>query len=132
MDVPSLWDSTLELTQDFYDEILKSPVPLNLTALNSLTRSPLAMDIYTWLVYRVFVLKRSGKPFVMIPWAALKEQFGSDYADTGNGLTCFKYNFKLRLKDVLAYYPEAVGAIEDVKSSGCLRLKDCALQIPKF
>jgi|ThiBio_inoc_biof_1041523.scaffolds.fasta_scaffold00229_36 hypothetical protein len=126
----ALWDSTLELSQDFHDEILKAPVPIDMRVFHALTKSPLAMDVYTWLTYRMFVLRRSGRPFVLVPWIGLKMQFGAGYPDTQQGLYNFKDNFKKRLREVLNFYPEARDCIEDDKKAGCLKLWPAQLHIP--
>lgn len=127
VDQAALWDSTLDLSMTFFDEILAAPVPLDMDVYHALTKSPMAMDIYTWLTYRMFVLRRSGKPFVLIPWPSLKAQFGAGYPGTQRGLYDFKANFKRRLSEVLLFYPDARGHIEDNK--GCLKLLKCQLHI---
>ena len=121
-DQAALWDSTLDLSQTFFNEILAAPVPFNMSVYHALTKSPMAMDIYTWLTYRMFVLRRSGRPFVMIPWIGLKKQLGAGYADDQQGIYDFKANFKKRLREVLIFYPEARDAIQDDKKSECLKL----------
>jgi len=75
-DQGGLWQSTLTLTQDFYEEIVKHPVPLDLRALRSLKKSPLAIDIYCWLTYRMSYLKGATP----VTWGQLHGQFGADYA----------------------------------------------------
>lgn len=87
------------------------------------------MDIYTWLTYRMFVLRRSGRPFVLIPWIGLKKQFGAGYGDHQQGLYDFKANFKKRLREVLNFYPEARESVAEDKMSGCLKLTPCAFHI---
>lgn len=129
-DERSLWESTLVLSQNFADEILKAPVPIDMRVFHALTKSPLAMDIYTWLTYRMFVLQKSGRASTRIPWVSLKMQFGSGYANTDQGIYDFKTNFKKRLREVLAFYPEARSAIEDDKKAGCLILKPAPLHLP--
>lgn len=126
----ALWDSTLELSEDFSREILAAPVPIDMRVFHALSKSPLAMDVYTWLTYRMFVLRRSGRPFVLVPWEGLKMQFGSGYPDTQRGLYDFKANFKKRLNEVLAFYPEARACLEDDKKSGCLKMRPAQLHIP--
>lgn len=125
----ALWDSTLELSEDFAREILAAPVPIDLRVYHALTKSPMAMDVYTWLTYRMFVLRRSGRPFVMVPWIGLKMQFGAGYPDTQQGLYDFKANFKKRLREVLAFYPEARSCIEDDKKAAALKLWPAQLHI---
>lgn len=128
-DQASHWDSTLDLSQSFFDEILAAPVPLDMDVYHALSKSPMAMDIYAWLTYRIFVLRRSGRPFVLIPWIGLKRQFGAGYGDHQQGLYDFKANFKKRLREVLNFYPEAREAVEEDKKSGCLKLTPCVLHI---
>ena len=130
-DQASLWDSTLELSSQFYKEIIDAPVPLDMRVMHSLSKSPLAMDIYTWLTYRMYVLNRSGRPQVLIPWESLMAQFGASYPNTAIGLRSFKQNFKKRLEEVLNFYKEARGAVDDDgPGSKHLRLKPCKLHIP--
>lgn len=124
-DESCLWSSTLTLGSDFYNAIMKAPVPLKMEALQSLRKSPMSMDIYTWLVYRMFTLNvaaRSGKrKEARIPWAGLKRQLGGGYEDTPQGVRSFKTNFLKRLREVLLYYPDARSYIDE--SPGCLVLK---------
>jgi hypothetical protein len=104
----STWASTLVISEGFFNEVMASAVPLKMGAYRSLSKSPLAMDIYTWLVYRLFVLGKSPRKTVTIPWARLQRQFGANYGGTGNqAVHSFKKNFKLQLRKVLAHYPEA-------------------------
>ena len=51
-----LWDSKIRLGEDFYNEIISHPVPLDMNTLKALKRSPLGLDLYLWLVYRTFAL----------------------------------------------------------------------------
>jgi hypothetical protein len=99
-----LWKSTVTLGTDFFKEIIKSPVPIDMLALKQLKRSPLALDVYFWLTHRMFYLRRD----TMIPWPLLQMQFGADYPADGRGPLDFKRNFLLRLKQVLAIYDTAV------------------------
>lgn len=121
-----IWTGEVELSQNFFDEILATPVPFKLEVYRSL-RSPLAMDIYCWLVYRIFLINRSRKPFVFIPWTGLQAQFGSCYSD----IYSFKTNFTKQLRVVFDSYPEAREAIKEDKAKGCLKLHPCALHIPQ-
>ncbi len=123
----SLWDSTLELSERFFNEIVSAPVPIDLRVFHALSKSPMAMDIYTWLTYRVFVLNVSGRREVLIPWAGLKLQFGGNYGNDKQGLYNFKLNFKKRLREVLAFYPDASSSIDDTGEH--LRLQPCKLHI---
>jgi hypothetical protein len=72
-------------------------------ALKALKHSPMALDIYCWLTYRVSYLKKKTE----IPWPALQMQFGAGYPDTLRGQLDFKRNFLKHLQSVLVIYPEA-------------------------
>ncbi len=74
-------------------------MPIDLRALKALKGSPLALDIYSWLTYRMSYLR---KP-CLIPWEALQTQFGADYGR----LRDFKRKFVSHLADVLHVYPAA-------------------------
>lgn len=105
-----LWQSTVNLSEPFFNEIIERPVPVDMRALKALKKSPLALDIYCWLTYRMFYLKAP----VSIPWAALQGQFGADY----KVLRQFKAAFLRELKKVLVVYPEAKVLTADTGRDG--------------
>lgn len=113
-----LWESTLILSKRFYEEIVDSPVPIDMDALKVLKRSPMALDIYCWLTYRMSYLRTSTS----IPWRILEMQFGADYQHTRN----FKIKFLQQLKKVSIIYPEAK---LEVNETGLL-LRPSKLHIP--
>ena len=92
------WRSSLMLHEDFFSEITRSAVPVDLRAIAQLKGSPLALDLYTWLTYRMSYLR---KP-TLVPWEGLKAQLGADYARTRD----FRRTVLARLEDVVAAYPE--------------------------
>jgi hypothetical protein len=96
-----LWESNLTLTDEFYKECITHPVPVDLRVLNALSSSPMAMDIYTWLTYRIAICRRPS----LVPWNLLQAQFGN--ADT-QLLANFKQNFARALKLVLAIWSPAI------------------------
>ena len=71
---PVLWDSTIELGEKFFNEIIACPVPLDVNVLKAIKRSPLGLDLYLWLTYRLFGL---GEP-LSLTWRQLYRQFGSN------------------------------------------------------
>ncbi len=46
----ALWDSKIELSEKFFQEIIRHPVPLDLNILKALKRSSLGIDFYLWLM----------------------------------------------------------------------------------
>ena len=99
----ALWQSNITLSQPFFTEVINHPIPIDLRALKALKRSPMALDIYTWLTYRMFCLKRE----TTIPWQALQMQFGAGYAPTEQGTRDFKKRYLDQLKKVCLIYPAA-------------------------
>jgi hypothetical protein len=99
----SLWQSTLTLSERFFDEISNNPVPLRMKTLEALRGSSMALDIYCWLTYRNFYAQRASR----IPWEALQAQFGAGYPNTARGKRNFKIKFLEALKKVSVAYPEA-------------------------
>ena len=73
---PGLWDSKIELGEKFFEEIIQHPVPLDLNILKALKRSSLGLDLYLWLTYRTFTLRRP----LRLSWRQLYRQFGLDSA----------------------------------------------------
>jgi hypothetical protein len=62
------------LSERFFNEITEKPVAIELRALKALKHSPMALDLYLWLTYRMSYVKNRTP----IPWSALQLQFGSD------------------------------------------------------
>ena len=98
----TLWPSSVTLSTEFYQSILAAPIPINLdhlAALRALRGSGLSIDIYTWLAWRMFNLKKS----TLITWQRLAQQFGTDYARTRD----FKAQFLKQLRPVTIVYHQA-------------------------
>lgn len=102
-DEPISWHTKLELTEEFYEEVLAHHVPIDRNTLLMLTHSPMSMDIYVWLTYRYSYLFRTTD----VPWADIRNQFGSSMADDMNGRKNFKRRFKEAAERVSELYPEA-------------------------
>lgn len=98
-----LWKSTITLSQRFFEQIIEKPVPVDMDAMMKLKRSPMALDIYFWLTYRLSYLHKD----LVLPWPLLQMQFGADYAQDAEGQYNFKRKFLLRLKDVQKIYDKA-------------------------
>jgi Plasmid encoded RepA protein len=101
-----LWQSSITLSDPFFKEVVDRPIPIDMRAMKALKQSPMALDIYTWLTYRVSYLKRPS----VIPWSSLAMQFGSNYAE----LRFFKRAFLEELRKVMTVYPHVrVEGLED-------------------
>jgi hypothetical protein len=98
------------LGQNFFTEVTRSAVPVDLRALHVLNASPLAIDLYVWLTYRMSYLK---KP-TLIPWKSLQAQLGSDYFRPRD----FRRRVSKHLEAVIGIYP----AVRLSQSKSGLRL----------
>jgi len=71
----SVWESKVTLGEAFYAAITEAPVPLDMRVLREIKRSPLALDLYAWLTWRIGRLNRP----LYLSWEQLHGQFGADY-----------------------------------------------------
>ena len=97
-DLPSLWDSKIELGEKFYNEIINHPVPIEMNTLTALKRSTLGLDLYLWLVYRTFTLRAP----LRLTWRLLYCQFGAhpDKASDNQTVQHFRYKVLRELKKI--------------------------------
>jgi len=93
------WRPKIILGKHFFHEITGSAVPVDLRALHRLRISPLALDLYIWLTYRMSYLR---KP-TLIPWESLQAQFGAKYCRPRD----FRRSARTQLGNVLRVYPGA-------------------------
>ena len=99
-----LWDSKIRLGEDFFNEIIQHPVPLNMNTLAALKRSPLGLDFYLWLVYRTFALRAP----LRLSWPTLYRQFGAEPDKAGDNRTvqAFRTDSLRELKKIKLAWPE--------------------------
>lgn len=98
-----LWPGTLRLHDSFYNILMESPVPLDNRALDALSGSSLALDIYCWLAHRLHRIE--GRPLTL-HWHSLRGQFAQEYTGK-NAEKDFKKKFLIALRNVLMVYPDA-------------------------
>ena len=98
-----LWESKIRLGEDFFNEIISHPVPLDMNTLKALKRSPLGLDLYMWLTYRMFSLTRP----IRLSWPKLYRQFGADTkkADDKRTVDNFRTKCLRELKKIAAAWP---------------------------
>ena len=114
-----LWQSTITLSETFFNEVVHRPVPVDMRAIKALKQSPMALDTYTMLTYRMSYLKQ---PTVIL-WPSLAFQLGSDYAE----LRFFKRAFLQELRNVMLVYS---GVRVEVLDYG-LKIMPSLTHIPK-
>ena len=103
-DQPSLWESKIYLGEQFFNEIIRHPVPLDMNTLKALKRSSLGLDFYLWLAYRTFTLRAP----LRLSWRHLYRQFGADPAKAGDKRTVDNFRTKAlrELKKIKLAWPE--------------------------
>ena len=119
-----LWESTVELGQDFFQDIIRHPVPIDMNTLRALKRSPLGLDLYLWLNYRTFALRAP----LRLPWQQVYRQFGSSPGKAGDNLTIqnFRRDALRELKKIKTAWPD----LHYDTAQGVLVLCPSAAQIP--
>lgn len=90
--------SYIQFSEEMWSMFTDNPVPLNRGIILKLGKSARALDIYQWLAYRSYGLR---KP-LFIPWRFLKPQF--DMASTP--MRSFKQRFREAMRKVCAAWPE--------------------------
>ena len=98
------WESKIELGEKFFHEIVRHPVPLDLNILKALKRSSLGLDLYLWLTYRTFTLKRP----LRLSWIRLYRQFGVKPVESVDKRTAddFRKDCLRELKKIQIAWPE--------------------------
>ena len=103
-DEPSLWESKLRLGEDFFNEIIQHPVPIDMNTLTALKRCSLGLDLYLWLVYRTFPLRAP----LRLTWKQVYRQFGlhPDKASDKRTVLNFRSQALRELKKIKLAWPE--------------------------
>ncbi len=102
-DEPVLWDSKIKLGGEFFQEIIRYPLPLDMNILRALKRSSLGLDLYMWLTYRTFALMKPVK----LRWRDLYRQFGVNPAQARDKRTVdnFRTDCLRELKKIEVAWP---------------------------
>lgn len=98
-----------KLSETFYEQLRRHPVPIEESAIRHINRHSMALDIYCWAAYRLHAL--SGP--TPVSWRALHAQFGGGI----RRLDHFRETFQEQLHLATAVYP---GARIEVRSTGLL------------
>ena len=128
-DQPGLWNSTVLLSESFFLEITNRPVPFDMRVVQLIreqTQSPLALDLFLWLNYRLKYLNRPTE----IPWEKLQLQFGANYADTRQGRHEFKKEFLKQMETVRWAFKKAAPSIQELTDGKGIKLLPGETSIP--
>ncbi len=75
----------IRLSETFYQQLLQYPVAIDPLSIMAIRNSPMAIDVYCWLAYRLLAVTEPTS----ISWIGLKAQFGPGVAAMRN----FKFQF---------------------------------------
>ena len=90
------------MTEGFFGHLREHAVPLNENAIRQLRESATALDLYTWLAYRL--PRVSAKKAAFLSWDQLAAHFGND----GKNIRKFRQTVRDAWdRQVSAVYPEA-------------------------
>ncbi len=95
----SLFLETARLSETFFEQLQRHPVPIEEAAIRAINNNSMALDIYCWLAYRLHVLPAQRS----ISWKALHSQFGAGFLR----LDHFRPRFIENLQLALAVYRDA-------------------------
>ena len=98
------WNSKIVLGEDLFNEIIRHPLPLDMTTLTALKRSTLGLDLYLWLVYRTFALRAP----LRLSWQQVYGQFGVAPAKASdkNTVQMFRRDALRELKKIKLAWPD--------------------------
>lgn len=111
------------LSAAFYADLTSAVVPLDAGMVRQLRRSPLALDVYCWLTYRMSYLRG----ITVVTWDQLRGQFGAGYPDTTRGRLDFKRKIRIAFDKVEAAWPEVSA---DLTANGIM-LKPGSPSVPR-
>ena len=103
-DERTLWQSKIVLSHEFFNEIVRHPVPIDMNTLAALKRCSLGLDLYLWLTYRTFSLKSP----LRLTWRQLYRQFGLHPSKASDKRTVQNFRRKVlrELKKIKLAWPE--------------------------
>ena len=94
-----LFTESATLSESFFRQLQKHPVPLEDAAIRAIANNSMALDVYCWLAYRLHVLPAP----TLVTWKAAMGQFGAGFAQ----MKSFKQRFQPNLELALAVYRDA-------------------------
>jgi hypothetical protein len=98
--------SSLLISQVLFQSILERSAPLSAPAIKALRKSPMDLDVYAWLVHRLYQLSKPSA----VSWEQLSQQFGHSY----RALRAFRRFFGDSLGRVRSVYPDANVKISEI------------------
>mgnify|MGYP002713014616 CR=1 FL=1 len=94
-----MFESYLIISEALYKSLKAKPIPIDIRALKALKSSPLALDLYMWLNWRVYGSHRKNS---YVSWQQVMDQCGGEYSDAKE----FARKAKKWLKKIKNFWPE--------------------------
>jgi hypothetical protein len=101
----SLFIETATLSEMFFNQLKKHPVPVEEAAVRQIANNSMALDLYCWLAYRLHALMQPTR----VSWHALHQQFGRNVRRPDH----FREQFRETLALALAVYPDASVEVQE-------------------
>lgn len=98
IDQQSLWPSTIQFSDDFYSQLERHALPVDIRALRAFSNSSRKLDLLFWITYRITRLQSK----LILDWEPLKRQFGDGF----NRDRAFRAQLADDLADVLELFPK--------------------------
>lgn len=100
---PAMFESWIEVGEKFYEAVVGSNIPVRTAALKALKRSPLALDLYAWVAFKVWDANRKNSG-VFVDWEGLRRQLGCDYDP--KRIDHFKDKVKTTMRKIQLVFPD--------------------------
>ncbi|GEP03656.1 replication protein RepA [Methylobacterium oxalidis] len=99
------WSKTVEFHQDFYDNLIRHALPVDIRAARAFSGSARKLDLLFWVGYRLRALQRP----LRLTWDNLHGQFGAENAS----IRSFRQAFKADLAHLCEVFPRLPLALDD-------------------
>ena len=124
----TLWMSRIRLGEDFYNEIVEHPIPLDMNILKKLRRSSLGLDLYMWLSYKTYRLYTLKQKPEKLAWERLYVQFAADPSKVNDQYAI--NNFRKDIIRELKKLKLSWRTLDYATPKGCLEIRPCPPSIP--
>jgi Plasmid encoded RepA protein len=94
----SLWPTTIQFSDEFYTQLERHALPVDVRALRAFSNSARKLDLLFWITYRITRLETK----LVLDWKPLKEQFGEGFHRDRD----FRAQLADDLKSVLELFPK--------------------------
>ncbi|MFK5597989.1 replication protein RepA [Methylobacterium sp. HMF5984] len=99
------WSRTVQFHQDFYDNLIRHALPVDIRAARAFSGSARKLDLLFWVGYRLRALQRP----LRLTWTNLHGQFGAENAC----IRSFRQAFKTDIAHLCEVFPKLPIALDD-------------------